>query len=414
MRICIVTQYFWPESFRINDLVCALRERGHEIQVLTGQPNYPSGVIEPEYRRLRPTWSQALDSQVLRVPIVPRGSGSGLRLAANYASFAMSASVFGTRRMRMPIDVVMAYEPSPVTVAMPALALARRARAAATMWVQDIWPDTLFATARMSGGLRGRAVSLLTKRLHRSMDRLLVQSRGFTPPLIAQGVAEEKIVYLPNWAEEEFAPVDVPSLAPERKELPSGFVVMFAGNLGVAQGLEVMVEAADLLRATPDIQFVVLGDGRQADWLRGEVKRRKLSNLHMLGQRPQQSMPTWFALADALLVTLRPGSVYELTVPSKIQAYLACGRPIVASIGGEAARIVEESGAGFATRAGDAAALAESIRRLYGMTPTQRDTLGQRGRDYSRANFDRNVLLDRIEAVLSSAVQSRITSSTPA
>lgn len=358
---------------------------------------------------MAPKWSKALNSEVLRVPVVSRGNASGARLAANYVSFALSASLLGAGRMRLPIDVVLAYQPSPVTVAIPALAVARTARAPATMWVQDLWPQTLLATARMSGRLPSGAVAGITQRLHRSMYRLLVQSEAFIEPLVAQGVGRDRIVYLPNWAEAEFAPLDVPLDAPERAELPGRFVVMFAGNLGVAQGLEVLIQAAARLKTEPDIHFLVLGDGRQADWLRSEAKRRNLSNLHMLGQRPQSSMPTWFALADVLVVTLRPGRIYELTVPSKVQAYLACGRPIVASIDGEGARIVTASGAGFASPAGDAEALAASVLRLYKLDHSDREAMGRRGRDYSVANFDREVLLDRIETVLETAVQGSAT-----
>lgn len=407
MRICIVSQYFWPENFRINDLVQGLVSRGHEVQVLTGQPNYPTGRITPGYRSMRPKRSQALGCEIVRVPLVARGKGSGVRLGINYLSFALSASIFGLRGIRRPVDVVLAYEPSPVTVAMPALALSRRLNVPALMWVQDLWPETLRATGVLSDGWPLRAAARVTRRLHGAMDRLLVQSEAFIPALEAQGIPSSRITYLPNWAEEYFRPVSVAKDAPERLELPAGFVVMFAGNIGVAQGLDVLLGAAEHLRNVADLHWVVLGDGRQLQWLRNDVAKRKLRNVHMLGQRPQESMPTWFALADALLVTLRPDPVNELTVPSKVQAYLACGRPILASLDGEGAREVEKAGAGFASPAGDAEALAGAALRLHGMTDAERAAMGLQGRTYSEHNFQREALIDRLEAVLAETISTR-------
>lgn len=330
-----------------------------------------------------------------------------MRLAVNYLSFALTASIFGLRGIRKPVDVVLAYEPSPVTVAVPALAVSRRLNAPALMWVQDLWPETLRATGVLSEGWPLRVAARVTRRLHRAMDGLLVQSDAFIPALQAQGVRPNRITYLPNWAEEYFRPVSVPDDAPERHELPEGFVVMFAGNIGVAQGLDVLLGAAERLRNVAGVHWVVLGDGRQLPWLRNEVAKRLLRNVHILGQRPQESMPTWFALADALLVTLRPDPVNELTVPSKVQAYLACGRPILASLDGEGAREVEKAGAGFASPAGDAEALAAAALRLHDMTEVERVAMGLRGREYSERNFQREALIDRLEAVLAEAISTR-------
>ena len=176
--------------------------------------------------------------------------------------------------MRQPADVVLAYEPSPVTVALPALALGKRLDAPVLMWIQDLWPDTLRATGVLSDGWALRMAGWLTGLMHRAMDGLLVQSLAFVPVLESQGVSPTAITYLPNWAEDAFKPLEVPSTAPERTELPKGFVVMFAGNIGVSQGLEVLLGAAERLRETSDLHWVVLGDGRHAPWLRGEIHRR--------------------------------------------------------------------------------------------------------------------------------------------
>jgi glycosyltransferase involved in cell wall biosynthesis len=408
LRICIVTQYFWPESFRINDLVQGLVGRGHEVMVLTGQPNYPGGSILPGYSGLRPKRSQALGTSILRVPLVSRGKGSGLRLAANFLSFAASASTLGVAGIRKPVDVVLAYEPSPVTVGVPAWFLGKRRRAPVVMWIQDLWPETLRATNVLADGWALNAAGWLTGVIHRAMDGILVQSPAFMPLLESQGVAASRISYLPNWADDYYKPVEVPSTAQERREMPKGFVVLFAGNIGVAQGLDVLLGAAERLRDIPDLQWAVLGEGRQGDWLRSEVLRRGLGNVHLLGQRPSESMPTWFALADALLVTLRRDPLYEVTIPSKIQTYLACGRPILASLDGLGAREVDEAGAGLTSPAGDADALASATRRLYKLSADERAAMGKRGRAHYDRNFDRDMLIDRLEGILEQAVENRL------
>jgi colanic acid biosynthesis glycosyl transferase WcaI len=407
LRICVVTQYFWPENFRINDLVEALVGRGHDVQVLTGQPNYPSGRVPPEYWSLTRKRSEALGSSVLRVPLIARGKGSGLRLAGNYLSFAVSASILGVGGIRKPADVILAYEPSPVTVSVPAFFLGKRLRAPVLMWIQDLWPETLRATGVLADGWTLKVAGRLTGAMHRSMDGLLVQSRAFMPLLERQGVAPSKISYLPNWAEDYFRPMGVPSDAPERGQLPKGFVVLFAGNIGVAQGLDVLLSAAERLREVADLHWVVLGDGRQAAWLRSEIETRGLTNVHLLGQRPSESMPTWFALADALLVTLRPDPLYELTIPSKVQAYMACGRPILASLDGVGAQEVEAAGAGLTSPAGDAGALAAATRKLYELSPEERASMGARARVHYDRNFDREMLIERLEGVLHNAVEDQ-------
>jgi glycosyltransferase involved in cell wall biosynthesis len=331
-----------------------------------------------------------------------------LRLAANFLSFAASASTLGVASIRKPVDVVLAYEPSPVTVGVPAWFLGKRRRAPVVMWIQDLWPETLRATNVLADGWALNAAGWLTGVIHRAMDGILVQSPAFMPLLESQGVAASRISYLPNWADDYYKPVEVPSTAQERREMPKGFVVLFAGNIGVAQGLDVLLGAAERLRDIPDLQWAVLGEGRQGDWLRSEVLRRGLGNVHLLGQRPSESMPTWFALADALLVTLRRDPLYEVTIPSKIQTYLACGRPILASLDGLGAREVDEAGAGLTSPAGDADALASATRRLYKLSADERAAMGKRGRAHYDRNFDRDMLIDRLEGILEQAVENRL------
>lgn len=405
LRIAIVTQYFYPEVFRINDLVDELVARGHEVYVLTGHPNYPSGVFAPGYGGFLPRREVLFGAHVVRVPLTARGNGSGLRLIVNYLTFALSATILGPLLMRGKFDVVFTNQPSPVTVAAPALLLARLKRAPSVMWVQDLWPQTLLAMGVLKGEFLARIATKATSLLHRGMDVVLVQSPAFRQPIEDQGVSATRIEYVPNWAEDLYRPVNVPIEAPERAEIPDGFNVLFAGNIGEAQGVDSLVGAMKQLEDIPNLHWIVLGDGRRFAWLNEQIESAGLANrVHLLGRKPVERMPTWFALADVLVATLRPDPVFESTIPSKLQSYLACGRPIVVGMDGEGARVIQESGSGKTAPAGDAGALANAVRELYEASEADRLAMGDRAVAYYRAHFARNEVISNIENVMSGEV----------
>lgn len=398
MKVLIVTQYFWPESFRINDLALGLRDRGHEVTVYTGKPNYPEGRFFDGYGFFGRSQEDFEGVRVLRVPLLPRGRGGPVRLFLNFLSFALIASALAPFRCRGGYDAILVYEPSPVTVGLPAVVLKWFRGAPLLFWAQDLWPETLSAT----GAVRSQAVLALVDRLvrfiYRRCDLLLVQSRAFAPHVQAQGVPADRVRYFPNSAEALYQPAAVGPEAPERKLLPEGFRVLFAGNIGAAQDFETIVAAAERLRDERGIHWVILGDGRMQPWVQSEIERRKLgATVHLLGRHPVESMPRFFALADALLVTLRNEPIFSLTIPTKIQSYLACGRPLVAALDGEGARVVQESGAGLAVGAGDAAALADAVLGLQRMPAAAREAMGRSGRRYFEQHFEREMLLTRLE-----------------
>lgn len=406
-RILVVTQYFWPESFRINDLVLGLKERGHHVTVLTGMPNYPGGRFFPGYGFFSPGTEVFEGVPVHRVPLVPRGAGSRWRLALNYASFVFFASVLAPVKCRGRFDLIFVYEPSPVTVCLPALLLKKLKRSPVVFWVQDLWPESLSATGAVKSAFILGLVEKLVRFIYRRCDRILVQSEGFVSHVLAAGAESQKVAYFPNWAESLYKPVKVGNDSRGLKEMPAGFRVMFAGNIGAAQSFETIIDAAEKLKDYGDIQWVILGDGHKRDWVQSQIEARGLKHrFHLLGQRSVEAMPGYFALADALLVTLRRDPVFALTVPSKIQSYLACGRPILAALDGEGARVVKESGAGLTSPAEDAEALAVSVLALSRMPQAEREMMGKKGRAYFEANFERERLLDRLEAWMQETIKS--------
>lgn len=410
MRVLIVTQYFWPETFRINDVAHGLRELGHEVSVLTGLPNYPEGRFFDGYGFGGAYREDYSGIPVCRVPLIPRGSGGGLRLALNYLSFVVSAIVFGLPRLRGRFDAILVYEPSPVTVMLPALLLGRLRRVPVLFWVQDLWPESLSATGMVRSRWVLGFVERMVRFIYRHSDRILIQSQAFREQVMRLGGVPQKIVYLPNSAEAFYRPVEMEADAVERELMPGGFRVVFAGNIGAAQSFATIIEAATLLRDNADIRWVVLGDGRMRESAEAEVKARGLTDrVHFLGRHPAESMPRFFALAEVLLVSLRRDPVFALTVPSKLQSYLACGRPIVAALDGEGARVLDESGAGISCPADDARALAAAVLRLHDLPPAAREEMGARGRAYFEAEYERGILLQRLSRCISEAVDEHRT-----
>ena len=398
MHVLIVTQYFWPENFRINDVALGLKEKGHEVTVLTGQPNYPDGRFFPGYGFRSKMEEGYHGIRVLRVPLIPRGSGGAFRLLLNFCSFAISASVLGAWRCRASYDVILVFEPSPVTVGVPAIVLKKLRGAPIMFWVQDLWPESLSATGATESRWILSVVESLVRGIYRQCDKILVQSEAFRTSVERLGVKREKIAYFPNSAEPFYRPMSLEREAPERARLPQGFRVMFGGNIGKAQSFETILDAAELLKDRQDIHWIILGDGRMFSWVSDEVRKRGLDDtFHLLGRFPAEVMPRYFALADVLLVTLRKQPIFSLTIPSKVQSYLACGKPIVAALEGEGARVVREAGAGLTPTPEDAKALADAVLAMYQMPEDVRQAMGLKGRSYFETHFERGLLLERLD-----------------
>lgn len=398
MNILVVTQYFWPENFRINDVVQGLVSRGHRVTVLTGKPNYPEGRFFKGYGPIHPTKEHFAGARVYRVPLVPRGTGSGMRLAMNYASFALFASIAGPMMVTEKIDAVIVFEPSPITVGLPAMVLKLIKGAPVLFWIQDLWPESLSATGAVQSPAVLKTVALMVRLLYKGCDRILVQSRGFIPAVLGLGGASERIRYFPNSAESLYRPVAVPEDAPERKLMPDGFRVTFAGNIGAAQDFDTIITAAAMLKDQTDIHFVIIGEGRMMAQVKQSIDKLDLDGtVHLLGRFPAERMPYFFALSDALLVTLRKDPIFALTIPSKVQSYLACGQPIIAALDGEGARAIEQAEAGITCEAQSPDRLAETIMDMYQLSRAERLSMGKKGRALFELEFERETLLDRLE-----------------
>lgn len=407
MKILVVTQYFRPENFRVNDLVDGLVERGHEVTVLTGQPNYPEGSFPEGYGWRGPRRETIGGASIIRVPLVARGSGRAYRLVLNYLSFALFASLAAAFRLRGHFDMIFVFAPSPITVAIPAAVAKRRFGAPMVLWVLDLWPESLSATGAIRSRRILRVVAYFVRHFYRWCDRVLVQSKGFVGNVTALGVSSARIDYFPNWIEREY---EEGVGEPPRQVAPSkaDFRIVYAGNIGAAQDFPAIVEAAELVaKKCPSVRWVVAGDGRMAGWVREEIDRRGLSSyFDFLGQLPPERMPALFASADALLVALRKDPVFALTIPGKVQSYLASGKPVLAMLDGEGANLIVESGGGFACPAGDSVALAELVVRLAELSVKDRAKLGQCASAYAHREFGRNRLFDRLEGWFAETIEN--------
>jgi colanic acid biosynthesis glycosyl transferase WcaI len=408
MNILIVSQYFWPENFRVNDLAASLHERGHRVTVLTGQPNYPSGRYFSGHGYTGPWRQKHAGIDILRCPLIPRGNGGKIRLALNYLSFVVSTCLLAPFRCRGKFDAIFVYAPSPITVTLPALLLRALGRGPVLLWVLDLWPESISAAAGVRGPALMGVISSLVRFIYRRCDRVLVQSRAFIERVQNLGAQASQIRYLPSWAEGVFVhgtAHDGAGLPP----LPSGFRVLFAGNVGAAQDFPGILLAAERLASCADIHWIIIGDGRMAAWVREEIAARRLTQqMHMLGSFPVENMPSFYAQADCLLVTLKREPIFALTIPGKIQSYLASGRPIVAMLDGEGARIVVEAGAGFAGPAEEPKLLADNVLSLYRMSAAERERMGLTAREYYKAHFERERLIDELEAWMRETAAARV------
>jgi glycosyltransferase involved in cell wall biosynthesis len=394
MRILLLSQWFYPEPiFKGLPFATALRDLGHDVEVVTGFPNYPGGRLYPGYR-VRPYMREVVGGiTVHRLPLYPSHDRSGLRRAANYLSFAAAAAA-GVLLAKRP-DVAYVYHP-PATIAAPAMTLKALRGVPFVLDIQDLWPDTVAATG-MAGNRRIlRMLGRFCEAAYLQAARIVVLSPGFKAALTERGVPAGKIDVIPNWCDEGALLAGSTS---ERR--PDGlFDVVFAGTMGAAQGLDAVLEAAALLRDTaPHIRFTFVGGGIDVERLKASAERRALGNVRFIPRQPVDKVAAYLNAADALLVHLRDEPLFRITIPSKTQAYMAIGKPIVMGVAGDAADLVSRAGCGVNCVPGDAAGIAGAVRRLSELPIGERAEIGARGARFYQQQLSMAVGVRRFEAV---------------
>lgn len=390
MRILLITQWFEPEPvLKGITFAKALKEHGHEVEVLTGFPNYPTGRVYPGYK-VRLYQKELIDGiSVIRIPLYPSHDNSAVGRIANYVSFSFSASVLGPWLIRRP-DLIYVYHPPPTTY-LPAFICKLLYRIPVVYDIQDFWPETLAATGMFNNKLGLKMVDVYCRLSYKAATKIVVLSPGFKKKLIQKHVPEDKIEVIYNWFDEKkLAHTSEMNELPEILTRTDTFKVLFAGNMGKAQALDTVLRAAMRLKETTfQIDFIFIGGGVDVDELKLRSSQMELTNVHFLPPVPQTEVGLVLNAADVLLVHLKEDPLFRITIPSKIQAYLAVGKPILCAVPGDASNLVTNAKAGLACPSEDPDRLAQTVLEFLKMPTSQRAEMGNSGKDY----YDNNICM---------------------
>ena len=406
MNILIVTPHFYPENFRINDFAVGFQKRGHEITVLTAIPDYPEGKYYDGYGLLKKNREIYNGIKIYRAPLIPRGSGSNIRLALNYISFVIGGIFTSLVMMKNEFDIVFVFETSPITVGIPAIFIKKIKKIPLCFWVLDLWPESVVSAGNLKSSFIPRILNPIVRYIYKHSDRILVSSNGFINSIVDKGVSRGKIEFFPQWAEPIFKPMK------SKKYLLTGvpensFKIMFAGNIGEAQDFSSILEAANQLKHDESIQWVILGGGRKEEWVRSKIKEYQIEGcFHLLGSYQLDKMPEFYSNADAMLFSLKDEYIFSITIPAKVQSYLACGKPILAMINGEGGKVIVDANAGLVCPAESPKDLAENILKIKKMEVNEISKMGLNARKYYDDNFERSYLFDRAERIFESMCKS--------
>lgn len=386
MKILVVCQYYYPEPFRVNDICEEMVKRGHEITVVTGEPNYPEGEIYKGYENHKHSDEVVNGVIVHRCPIIPRKTG-GLYRFLNYFSFPYQAKKY-IKKLRQ-FDVVFVNQLSPVMMAEPAITYKKKYGIPIVMYCLDLWPECLVAGGINRESAIYKIFHRISKKIYRQMDCILITSRMFREYLELEfDVEDERVIYLPQYAEGLFEPL--PFKVPE--EVTD---LVFAGNLGEIQSVETIIRAAEKLQDKP-VHFHIVGGGTDLERLKRIAGG--LKSITFYGRRPLEEMPRFYSKADAMLVTLKAGLVLNLTLPGKIQSYMAVGKPIIGAVDGETVKVIEEAECGYCSPAEDVDMLAKKICMF--IDSDQKRQMGLNARAFYEKFFSRQKFMDRFEGLL--------------
>ena len=393
-RCLLITNHFHPETFRCNDIAFELVKRGYEVKVLTAIPDYPEGKYHKGYSLFKRRVEKIDGVTVVRVPHIPRGNGKAMRMIIHYASamfffffYALYQAIFHK------YDCIFIHNTSPAFICLPAVLIKKLRGTPIDHWILDMWPESLAA-----GGINNKKIyniiEKMMKKVYRNSDIIHISSMGFKRLLIEKGVPEEKIEYLPNFCEDTSGNITLKTIP----ELPKGFIVMFAGNIGEAQNMENVLKSALLLKEEKDIHFVLIGDGRKKAWIENFVKENSLdSTVHLMGRWPIDTMSSFFAKADVMLVSLADEVAFNLVLPAKVQAYMVNKKPILGMLNGEGQEVIKTAKCGWSVNSDDVQGMANTLKELSLMPSEQLKAIGENGYKFYTKNFELNLCIDKVD-----------------
>jgi glycosyltransferase involved in cell wall biosynthesis len=394
MKILIVSQYYYPENFKINDIASELAKKGHEITVLTGLPNYPSGIVPDKYRRGAHRKEIIDGVKVIRSWEIGRRKGP-VWLGLNYISFLISSTIKALL-FKENYDVIYVYQPSPVFSLIPAWILKKKKNKKIVLYCLDIWPEAMKSYLKNENNIVYRIIKRISNLLYKKCDYILVTSKSFNDYLCKEHLLPEfNINYLPQHAEETYLDIDI-----KHNDNDEFINFLFAGNIGIAQDIECIIDACEHIKDIPNYKVHIVGDGSYLHKIKKLVEEKKLNNFFVFhGRHPLEMMPEFYNKADACLLTLKSENVTGLTMPAKLQGYMAAGKPVIGAINGSAQEVIDESKCGFCVNASDSLALSEVMRDFI-LNPKKFQDCGENGRNYFINNFTKNIHIERLEEVL--------------
>jgi glycosyltransferase involved in cell wall biosynthesis len=394
MDVLFVSQYFYPETFKGNDLVFELIKKGYKVTVLTAKPNYPQGKFYKGYSFLGNRIENINGATIIRCPIYPRRNASGLNLMLNYFSFVFFSYFACIFRIKGKFDIVIVQQLSPVTVGLPGIWLKKRKKAKMYLWVLDLWPESFIALSKIKNKLIIKFVEIIVKYIYNNTDAFLVSSKSFINSIRNNCKTEKPIHYFPNWAE-EIEDIEINEL--KLPKLPNGFNILFAGNIGDSQGLSDVLIAA---KNAKDINWIFVGDGRFLPKLKEQIKKENLYNVFAFGRYPIQTMRYFYRNADVMLVSLAKDPVFSQTVPAKIQSYMSQGKIILGILDGEGNELINNLGIGVAVDAGDWASLVKKAYFFKSLTDLEREKMEEKSKFEYLQNFSKDQVLGNLEKII--------------
>lgn len=394
-HILVVSQNFYPEQFRINDICQEWIEKGYKVTVLTGIPNYPIGDFYDGYglrEKRKEIWEGI---EIIRIPIIPRKNNK-LFLALNYMSFVVSGFLWCLMN-KITADYVFIYETSPMTQALPGVWYAKRKKIPCYIYVMDLWPENVESVLGIHNKMILSPISFLVDYVYKRCDKIFTSSNSFISKIQQRGIEKEKLEFWPQYAEDFYCKYTGDESV---KEIPQDGILnlTFAGNVGYAQGLDVLVDSALMLKEkTIKVRFNIIGDGRYKSKLLEQVKAKNVQEyFNFIEKKPAKDIPKYFAYSDAALITLAKSDVFSMTIPAKLQSCMACGMPIIAAIDGEAQSIIKEAECGLCCDSGDAIGLTNIILTLKNEQNKQKEKYAENALCYYETHFNKQMLLEKI------------------
>ena len=388
-HILVVSQYFYPEQFRINDICTEWARRGYKVTVLTGIPNYPQGEYFEGYDLVHKRTEEWNGIRIIRIPLIARGHSS-IGMVANYFSFVLSGYIWKCLT-RLRADYVFTFEVSPMTQALVGVWYAKKNRIPHYLYVQDLWPENVETVTGIHSPLVLKPIGKMVEYIYKNCSQIFATSPSFVKEICKRGVPDKKVHYWPQYAEEFYRPMEKRAV-PEIQD-DGSFKIIFTGNIGTAQGLEILPRTAELLK-DENVRFVMVGDGRYLETFTEEVKKRKVQDKFiMIPRQPAERIPELLAACDVAFLSFQDEELWTMTIPAKLQSYMACGMPVIAAAKGETERIIEEAECGCCCEIGDLEALANTIKKMMGENLS---VLRKNSRRFFENNFNKSLLMEQI------------------